>query len=131
MDDNGKRIAIEVTELVDQQAVETNEQMLKATLQDTRPRLWAPWNLTKFETILSERLQAKDDKFLKLKGSPYPGGYIVIIHTDEADLSKEIVEAYLREVKLPACTFISRVFLLISYSPDIGRCPVFELDLSR
>jgi hypothetical protein len=118
---NGTRIAIEVTELVDGDAIRA----FKEGGDD-----WAEWTEEKFLSTLAERIADKDRLFPQLKEPPYPGGYFVVVHTDEPMLSRLIVEKYLANHVMQNPNYIDRAFLVLSPDPAIGRCPYFELDFN-
>ena len=118
-DSSGSRIAFEVTELVDGQAIQA--------FKNGRPYDFAEWDQQKFLSALGSLLNGKNDRFHKLKGSPYPGGYLVVVFTDEAALPSSVVESYLQGHTFAGLTNIDRAFLLLSYDPTVERCPYFEL----
>jgi hypothetical protein len=76
VDKDGQRIAIEVTELVDETAIKrTQAQRRELKDQDDRPPIseqWVDWDLVKFQKVVQERLVAKNSHFPHLKGAPYP-----------------------------------------------------------
>ncbi len=119
IDSNGKRVAIEVTELVDGKAI----QAYKAG----RHYDWAEWTKPKFLASLTSLLEAKNARFLKLKDGPYSGGYIVLVFTDELELQNSTVETFLTSHTFLGLNYVHRAILLLSYDPNIGRCPYFEL----
>lgn len=119
IDDNGKRVAIEVTELVDGRAI----QAFKAGRQYD----WAEWDQVKFLECLSRLLNEKNTRFPKLKGGPYEGGYVVLVFTDEPELQRSKVESYLIGQTFRGMSYVSRAILLLSYDPSIEQCPYFEL----
>jgi hypothetical protein len=120
-----QRIAIEVTELVDGLAIHQH----KKALAERRPTDWAEWNREKFLSLLVARLEEKDKRFPYLKGTPFPGGYVVIVHTDEPGLSREAVAGYLSERFVLKVQHITRAFLLLSYDPSVEMCPYFEVPI--
>ena len=120
-----ERIAIEVTELVDGEAIHK----FKKAEREGIPTDWASWTKDKFLKEVQARITAKDNRFHELKGAPYPGGYIVVIHSDEMELARETVSNYLTEHQFSACN-INRIFVLLSYDPQVGNCPYFELRLN-
>jgi hypothetical protein len=124
LDKDGNRIAIEVTELVDGDAI-------RASKNGSRRGL-AAWTRARFLSTLGDLLSAKNARFPDLKGAPYPGGYVVVVFTDETFLRRPTVEAYLRGHAFSGLADIDRAFLLLSYDPDpaFQRCPCFELQLS-
>lgn len=122
LDNKGKRIAIEVTELVDGEAIKAYKSGAKY--------IWADWNKSKFIGSLESLITRKDSKFIELKEPPYGGGYFIVIFTDEDMLDPATVELYLQGYKFNKPKHSERVFLLLSYDPTIQRCPYYELQLS-
>lgn len=116
----GERIAIEVTELVSAEAI-------RAT-KSSNVVCWREWDEPALLSRLRDALNAKDGKYPKLKGGPYLGGYVVVIHTDEPLLSTELVQSAIDQQTF-SVEHISRAFLLLSYRS--GQCPYFELALLR
>lgn len=119
IDGAGNRVAFEVTELVDGQAIQA--------FKSGRTYDYAEWGKDKFLSTLSALLVAKNERFHKLKGAPYPGGYVIVVFTDETALPRPTVEAYLRGHIFPGLSHVYRAFLVLSYDPAIERCPYFEL----
>ena len=135
VDKDGQRIAIEVTELVDEEAIQ-RAQALRREREDqgnsppvSEQRV--DWDLAKFQTLVQKRLVAKNGRFPHLKDAPYPGGYVVVLHTDEAMLSKTSVEAFAQQVSFAGIGCITRAFIVISYDPEIERYAIVELKLSK
>ncbi len=118
LDAAAQRIAIEVTELVSADGI-------RATKAEGAP-CWQEWDKPSFLARLTDRVLAKDARYPKLKGGPYPGGYFVVVHTDEAFLSADFVRAALERHEFRV-QHISRAFLLLSYRA--GTYPYFELIL--
>lgn len=119
---NGARIAIEVTELVDGDAIRAFKEGLVYE--------WADWTRETFLSVLIERITSKGDRFPKLKEPPYPGGYIVVVHTDEPMLSRTTVENFLLNYQFEKHIYVNRAFLLLSYDPSVKCCPYFELNFN-
>lgn len=116
---DGRRLAIEVTELVDGKAI----QAYKARHVFD----WAEWPKEKFQSVLQERISSKGERFTQLKDAPYEGGYVVVVHSDEPELSRSTVEEFLSDLKFEIPSHVDRAFLVLSYDPAIERCPYFEL----
>jgi hypothetical protein len=116
---SGERLALEVTELVDGAAI----QAYKAG----KVHAGAIWDRKKFIGVVSSLLAEKAKRFSKLKGSPYPGGYVIIVFTDEPELTTQSVENYLKEHTFNNVPDVSRSYLVLSYDPAMGRCPYFIL----
>ncbi|WP_369935933.1 hypothetical protein [Xanthomonas tesorieronis] len=123
-DAEAKRVAIEVTELVDGLAIHHHKKSIAAGVAPE----WAEWSQEKFLAQLSSRLDEKDKRFPHLKDAPYPDGYFVLVHTDESELRKEVVAVFL-EGFVAKVQHIKRAFLLLSYDPSVEMCPYFEVRL--
>lgn len=121
-DSEGRRVAIEVTELVDPKGI--------ANYQAGRIGEWAVWSQSSFLAGITDRLAAKAKRTAALKDGPYPGGYAVVIFTDEPHLNQAAVNAYLKGHRFPAFDGLSMAFLLLGYDPAIKRCPWFRLRLA-
>jgi hypothetical protein len=116
---NGQRIALEVTELVDEDAIRA--------FRAGRPYDWAEWKGEDFRASLSRLIAAKDNKYPDLKDPPYDGGYVLVIFTDEPMLPKARVEQLLVGHCFETPKSIARTLLLLGYDPRFGRCPYFQL----
>lgn len=119
---NGARVAIEVTELVDGDAIRA--------YKEGRVYEWSDWTRERFISALAELIDAKDKRFPHLKEPPYDGGYVVVVHCDEPTLSGITVRDYLEGYCLPRPLHISRALLILSYAPAIQRHPYFELSFN-
>lgn len=118
---NGMRIAIEVTELVDKDAIKESKK--------NPAHKESNWTPNQFLEQLSYLIRRKDES--QLKDTPYDGGYIVVVYTDEYKLTRQTVANMLECHKFPALKHITRAFLLLSYDPEIQRYPYFELTLNE
>ena len=118
-----RRAAIEVTELVDGKAIQAYKKGEKDSL--------ANWSCTHFASVLTGLIQRKDTRYEYLKGAPYPGGYYVVVFSDEPCLTRGKVDDYLNRIALPRPRHINRVYLLLSYDPDIDNYPYFELTFAE
>lgn len=119
LDQSGGRLAIEVTELVDGDAIRA--------FRAGRTYDWAEWSKEKFLSALEERVVVKNQRFPELKEPPYDGGYVVLVHTDEPELSRTTVEGYLLNHRFKKPQYVARAFLLLSYDPSVSHYPYFEL----
>jgi hypothetical protein len=118
LNSEGQRVAIEVTELVDEDAIRA--------FKAGRRYDWAKWSKEEFLASVTELVSTKDSKYPQLKDPPYEGGYVLVIFTDEPMLSRIRVEEFLADYRFQA-KHIERVILLLGYDPSVGRCPYFEL----
>lgn len=121
LDESGQRVAIEVTELVDEEAIKS--------FKTGEIFSWANWDVTKFRNRLNNIIKRKDSRFDDLKDPPYKGGYFLVIFTDEPMLKQNQVNAFLDGYFIKNTKHLSKVFLLLSYDPSIKKCPYFELSL--
>jgi len=115
LDAEGRLVAIEVTELVSQKAIE-----LVAKGKDV-VRNWRPGDLA---VATAERLESKDGK--KYHGGPY-AEIIVALHTDEPLISYEYAKAELAHASFGPFNKITSAFLLLSYSG--GSYPAVPLNV--
>lgn len=115
---NGELVALEVTELVDPDAI--------IAAKAGRVFNWAEWPREKLVEEIQERLRSKDSK--TLLGGPY-AVYVVIMYTDEPLLDSERVRQELAETRFQATAKIDRAYLILSYDPKSQHCPVIELVL--
>lgn len=133
IDGAGSRIALEVTELVDGEAIKaflaSKREKMSSGQVDSVPDWGVDWDLAKFEAAVGGLLAAKDRRHSELKGGPYPGGYVVVIYSDEAMLPTPVVEAFAQQARFQGLTSIARAFIVLSYDPEIKRYPAFELRL--
>jgi hypothetical protein len=118
IDKEGRRVAIEVTELVDPDAIRA--------AKNGKP-YWPEWTAESFRSRIRELLQGKARRRPVLKGGPYPGGYVVVIYTDEPELRPDVIASLLTEPF--EITAVDRAFILLSYEPRTSNYPYFEIPL--
>lgn len=122
VDLSGRRVAFEVTELVEEDSIHAARR--------GNPYAWAEWTPAKLQARVQHLLSEKATRATKLLDPPYEGGYMVLIYTDEPELrSPQIVEM------LGTASFVAagveRAFLLLSYDPGIKGYPHFELRITQ
>ncbi|MGY2938848.1 hypothetical protein ACVWZ6_008450 [Bradyrhizobium sp. GM6.1] len=127
---DGRRVAVEVTELVHEPTLKRSLKALKqraAGIEPGKPEAYFVWQQTDLFQALQQRIDQKDQS--KLKGGPYER-YILVIATDEMFLDASKVEKW-----LTGATFRSKqitdVLLGLSHEPERGGCPVFVLTICR
>ncbi len=118
LDENDQRIAIEVTELVNEEAIKSVKAGNKYD--------FANWDIIRFRKCLDSLIQRKDSHFNHLKNPPYNGGYFLVIFTDEPMLNRNQVEVFLTGYAVNNTQHLSKVFLLISYDPTIEKCHILN-----
>ncbi|MFX0209772.1 MAG: hypothetical protein ACFFDT_27570 [Candidatus Hodarchaeota archaeon] len=115
---DGNLIGIEVTELVDPEAI--------IAFKKDQVYEWAEWDKTKLIDAINNRLDAKDIPG-QVKGGSY-ASYILIIHTDEPVLNADYAKALLKKYHFPKRVLIDRAFLFIFYDPIYKTYPYIELE---
>ena len=120
MDDAGRRVAVEVTELVSADAIRA--------YKSGRVYDFAFWDRDLFLSSLTEAISRKDANFGRLRDPPYDGGYELIVFTDEPMVSRSSVEKWLTK-EVFRVEHLSRAVLLLGYDPGLSRCPFYELPL--
>ncbi|MDE0154812.1 MAG: hypothetical protein OXS28_04310 [Gammaproteobacteria bacterium] len=119
--DEGERIGIEVTELVDGPSIAT----AKGRDVSFQEESWKPSRVIEKITCIIRRKDRADPK-----GGPYDL-YILIVYCDDPlILDYENLKA-IRDSDFPATQLIDRVYFLQSYCPFEKRCPHIKLRLSK
>jgi len=116
-DRNGNLVALELVELVSQEAVERNEK------GEAVYRWWEPVDI---RSEIASLLAKKDAK--AFNGGPY-SEVAVVIHTDEPALVADDARAALSGLEFGPFRRISRGFLMLSYMPGRGH-EVIQLPLA-
>lgn len=116
---DNKRVAIEVTELVREEAIRA--------FKAGNDEVVADWDKKSFLSAVSVLIEKKDCKFEALKGGPYPGGHILVIFTDEPLLHRKNVSRYLENSTFPITENLTKIFFLIAYDPQIESYPFFTI----
>jgi len=117
----GDRVAMEVTDLIDEESVRRSQ-------RDGLTAVAHTWTHAELLAKLDERLRSKDGK--ALKGGPFER-YVVVITTDEPMLSPEPVETWLSAASFGPFSSIDEAYLLFSYFPNhLGR-PYISLRITR
>jgi hypothetical protein len=111
----GDRIGIEITEVVDETAIQQSR---------TDPYVYAVYTKESFLARIQSILLRKDARVLL--DPPYDE-YWVLLHTDELMLTRETLAGWLDGFMPPQLSQTDRAYLLISYDPSIRACPYFRL----
>lgn len=117
----GRRVGIELTELVDQEAIEKFKKTKFA--YD-----WAEWTRDEFIGRLRQCIERKDS-VASVKGGPYDD-YYLIIYSDEWTVASQNIEEELRGMSFPT-RLITHALLLLSYDPRTKSYPVFQLPVAK
>jgi len=117
--EDGRRIGIEVTELVDQHSLEEVVRGGADPLTD-----WGREKLVAHVQRLLDRKDAPD----RVQGGPYRE-YLLAIHTDEPALTADNLERLLLGHTFLETRLITAAFLIASFDPRRNTSPVIELRL--
>jgi hypothetical protein len=123
---DGRRLAVEITELVDRKTVEAVNEYIKRNPTAPRPGGWVEWDSAKLIAALEERLAAKHFRH-KLKGGPFDE-YIVLVYTAEPALDGDSTRRLIADHQFTPYPAIDRAYLLLDYMPDINF-PLIRLPL--
>ncbi|EGR4485644.1 hypothetical protein VCSRO29_3441 [Vibrio cholerae] len=118
---DGKKIAIEITEIVDGKAI--------AAARLHKAFLSKPWTAEQLDQIINTRI-SKKDKPSKIYGGPYEEHILLLCCDEPAILDYGLVE-HIKQQSYGKTSTITRVFLLLSYDPRVQCCPYIELQTSR
>ena len=117
---DGNLIGIEVTELVDPEAI--------IAFKKDQIYEWAEWDKTKLIDAINNRLDAKNIPD-RIKGGPY-ASYILIIYTDEPFLNADYIKDSLKGYRFAMRNLIDRAFLFIFFDPIYKTYPWIELEFA-
>jgi len=119
-DFDGNIVGIEVTELVDPEAI--------IAFKKNQVYEWAEWDRTKLINAINNRLDAKNIPE-RIKGRFYKS-YIIIIYTDEPVLNPDYVKNLLKGYNFAKRNLIDRAFLFIFFDPIYKTYPCIELEFA-
>lgn len=108
------KVGVEVTELVDQKAIERDA----SRPRETQGSEWPVWDQGTFVDVLGRQIESKGNG--RPHGGPF-GEYVLLVHTDEPGLRPVDVSRWLEGVTLGPRGMIDRAFLLFSYMPGSGN----------
>lgn len=114
----GAPCGIEVTELVDRDCIVRNQR---------EENVYRTWSDSDIVEAISDRLL---DKSKKSHGGKY-NKLIVLIHTDEFEISYDRYNNYLGEHLFALSENIDEAYLVYSYDPKHQKCPVSALKFEK
>lgn len=117
VDSMGNPVAIEVTELVDSDAIKAAR---NGKLYDFKD--WQEDLIPTLESVIRRKDCAK------LNHETF-SQYVLVIYTDEPCLDFELAKTILADHRFASTILIDKVYLLYSYIPWEGGCPYIQLDL--
>jgi hypothetical protein len=115
------RVALELTEFVDQSLIERAKR--------TNQPQWRAWSQSEFARHLEVRVSRKDQP-LRPHFSACEQSWLVI-YIDEPSLTPSLLAQYLANGPPTPVRHLNRCFMLVSYDPASGACPVLEVPLGR
>jgi hypothetical protein len=129
-DAQGKRLALEVTELLDQDAVAAAAaaKLKRESVGQASMPTPVEWTCAELVILVQQRLDKKDFRD-RLKGGPYDE-YIVVLYTAEQRLDSATVRPCLHEHRFTEPSGIDRAYLSLDYEPGSGY-PLVRLQWSR
>jgi len=117
---DGNIIGIEVTELVDPEAI--------IAFKKKQVYEWAEWDKAKLIDAINNRLDAKNIPD-RIKGGPYKSCFI-IIYTDEPVLNADYIKELLKGYRFGKRNLIDRAFLIMFFDPIYKTYPCIELEFA-
>jgi hypothetical protein len=114
-DEDGEMIAVEVTELVCEEAIRENQR---------GNRVYRDWQPTEVVSKLEERLKEKDRK--EYHCGPY-GKIVVLIYTNEPVICYYDYQTLLAPKQFTDLRQIAEAYLLLSYDPSVRRYPYIRI----
>ncbi len=117
-DPSGRAVAIEVTELVDVEAIRRNR---------AGEHVYRQWTMVDVLAKLEDLIRTKDGK--RFLGGPYER-VIVAIHTDEPAISWQECRAALESWSVAGLGQVTEAYFVFSWDPGIETCPVLQIRLS-
>jgi len=121
LDASGQAVAIEVAEVVCQEAAHKNAKGLGLHVY----REWKPGDITEY---VARKLSEKDQK--TFHGGPYRS-IIACLFTDEPVLSFSQAETELKGNLFGPFSQLTAAYLLLSYQPSTKTYPVLELGIHK
>jgi hypothetical protein len=115
---DGKPVGVEVSEFVDEEAIQKSER---------GEEVFRYWEEKEVIEKIQKIIDGKDAK--EFFGGPYEKIYL-LIHTAKPLLDYESFKDCLSKHEFKKPVKIDAIFLLFSYSPELGRCPYIQLKLS-
>lgn len=113
---SGELCGIEVTELVDSEAIRRNER---------GDEVYRTWSVQELREAIHERLE---DKNIQSHGGKYTR-LILLLHTDEFEITFDSYSQEIEAFNFPRFDNIDEAYLVYSYDPNYENYPVSELNL--
>lgn len=114
-------VAIEIVELVDQNAIEA-----QIRLNEASP-VQEPWTTTRLMMHLNKLIQQKDNPSAKYELKQVYSRYIILIHTDEPELMVVDFDRLFNKDDIKLTELVTEAYILFSYDSTIKAYPVRKL----
>ena len=127
-----RKIGIEVTEIVDQAAVERAAKRKRLGLPIEYD--WGEWDRSRLEQAITFSLEEKGRKLANATSLDLFDEVFLALVTDETMITEQLVQSVLETTQFEA-SIVSRGFVIMSYHPGADpntfpdKCPIFELVL--
>ncbi|MBI5816146.1 MAG: hypothetical protein HZB29_11130 [Nitrospinae bacterium] len=119
----GALVAVEVTELVSQEAVEKCQ---------SGSQVYCVWQLSDVIDKLNNIVTVKDGKLGEVRSSKSYSKVILVVHTDESTITYNDMGEGIRKMPPIPAKNIDEMYLLFSYDPaDGGKYPYIRLQIRR
>lgn len=118
--DDGTRVGMEITELVNQEVIEKDIKK-----DPTYVEGYLSWDREKTIRNISLIIRKKD--VLCERAVNKYEEIILLIHTDEPRLDSETLKSYIRDVDWPATKSVKKVYILIAYEPAMKGYTLMRL----
>lgn len=108
--DDGTKVGMEITELVNQKAIEKDIKRDPTYVEE-----YLSWDREKTINNISSIIQKKDnlcDRVAMLYEE-----IILLIHTDEPRLDSDTLKSYIRDTDWPTTKSVKKVYILVAYEP--------------
>jgi len=114
-------VAIEIVELVDQNAIEVQIRLNKEYSSQE------PWTTARMMKHLNKLIQQKDNPSEKQQLKKVYSRYIVLIHTDEPELMVGDFDRLFKKGAIQSTELVNEAYLLFSYDSAIKGYPLRKL----
>jgi len=127
----GRKIGIEVTELVDQEIV---AEVARSKKRGQLSSEWADWNADLVAEKLAELVRTKDTK-LQNATKDY-AEVLLVINTDEPMIDRIMIQEALTKFEFHT-KYIDRGYVILSYDPQVSKTefaagyPIFKLPFQK
>lgn len=122
---NGRKVQIELVELIDRNAIEIAKQTGKTAHNDAKQFSKTQWNSDRFIEEVNKVMDRKEEKY-KATGKKFE---ILLMYTAEPWLSPNDAKHWISQQAFEARTSFESAFLLMDYDPSYSQnhWPLFKI----